>query len=117
MEGNHCCLRVIWFSISSKRVISKKKKRKKNAFSILQLFVTMKKKVWIAWVDIPCDDNVGSCNYPDVCALSPFKNTECPQIFKDNQIPCKCPVAKVFSFLNLYKKFNFPQFCLFLGPL
>ena len=72
-------------------------------FSILQLFVTMKKKVWIAWVDIPCDDNVGSCNYPDVCALSPFKNTECPKIFKDNQIPCKCPVSKVFPNKSLQK--------------
>ena len=57
----------------------------------------MKKKVGFFWAKIPCDEalKVGSCYYSDACSLSPFKNSSCPKIFKDQGVPCKCPITQV----------------------
>ena len=73
-----------------------------------QLFVTMKRKLGIIWIPIPCDEKlkIGSCHYSDACDLSPFKDSSsCPSIFQDLHVPCKCPVFQVrSSFLKLFFK-------------
>jgi len=51
--------------------------------------VKMWKKIFGVWTDIPCVDNVGSCNYADFCSL--FKNPNCGPILTEYKIPCHCP--------------------------
>ena len=70
-----------------------------------QLFVTMKRKLGIIWIPIPCDEKlkIGSCHYSDACDLSPFKDSSsCPSIFQDLHIPCKCPVTQGHYQINNY---------------
>jgi len=55
----------------------------------ISLDLSIKKKV-VFWIPIPCVDNVGSCNYEDVCQLLPQLN--CPAPFKKYGIPCACPI-------------------------
>lgn len=66
----------------------------------------MQKKVGFLWVDVPCVDNVGSCNYDDLCASIPFPPGEpCPEPFLTLGLPCNCPVAQVCCFLLHVKYF------------
>eukprot|EP01122_Echinamoeba_exundans_P006070 TRINITY_DN1638_c0_g2_i1.p1 TRINITY_DN1638_c0_g2~~TRINITY_DN1638_c0_g2_i1.p1 ORF type:complete len:216 (-),score=59.06 TRINITY_DN1638_c0_g2_i1:337-939(-) len=62
-----------------------------NSTSWNQIKVTLQKKVFGAWVDIPCEDNVGSCTYSDPCAMiASYSNTLCPAL-KPYNVPCQCP--------------------------
>lgn len=45
-------------------------------------------------LEIPCVDNVGSCNYADVCTLLPLP-TDCPSMFKEQGIPCSCNLKQI----------------------
>jgi hypothetical protein len=45
----------------------------------------------IGWLDLPCQDNMGSCDYTDIC---PNIKQSCSPIFKKYGIPCGCPVKK-----------------------
>ena len=57
----------------------------------------VQKKIGIFWIDIPCVDNVGSCDYEDLCALIPFPPGEpCPEPFSSLNVPCNCPVSQVY---------------------
>jgi len=64
-----------------------------SSTSIKQAQLTLEKKELGIWIEIPCLDNVGSCNYNDPCALM-LQNQEkvCP-ILKDSNLPCPCPIA------------------------
>jgi len=55
----------------------------------ISLDVEVKKKI-VFWITVPCIDNVGSCQYSDVCQL--LAKFECPAAFKKYGIPCQCPV-------------------------
>ncbi|KAL5012216.1 hypothetical protein ScPMuIL_010767 [Solemya velum] len=56
----------------------------------LKASVTLWKKVFGVYVEIPCLDNVGSCEYADICSfLEPIQS--CPEPFTQLGIPCKCP--------------------------
>jgi ganglioside GM2 activator len=49
------------------------------------------------WIDVPCVDNVGSCDYEDLCADIPFPPGDpCPEPFLSLNLPCNCPVSKVY---------------------
>lgn len=76
----------------------------RNISAPIKADVTVKKKSFIGWIEVPCVDNKGSCTYEDLCALSPFKEP-CPLIFKVNNIPCICPINKGFYSV---KDFHFP---------
>lgn len=74
--------------------------------------VKVERKMGWFWVKIPCLENLGSCNYKDVCQLSPFVAPEpCPDPFPRFGLPCRCPVKKgqykvrggVFSIPELIK--------------
>jgi ganglioside GM2 activator len=61
--------------------------------------VRVQKKIGFIWIDIPCIDNIGSCDYEDLCALIPFKpvGEPCPEPFLSLKLPCACPFSQVFS--------------------
>ncbi|XP_046646738.1 ganglioside GM2 activator-like [Daphnia pulicaria] len=63
--------------------------------SPLKVAVRVQKKVGFFWIDVPCIDNVGSCDYEDLCAIIPFPPGEpCPEPFLSLNLPCNCPVSK-----------------------
>jgi ganglioside GM2 activator len=56
----------------------------------LKADLTVSKKVFGAWIELPCVDNVGSCTYNDICSMIPPYNP-CPPPFSTYGIPCQCP--------------------------
>lgn len=62
---------------------------KATIHSPIEVVVKMQVEKFGFWVTIPCEDNVGSCTYPDICSLLP--NTTCPAEFQKHNIPCHCP--------------------------
>jgi len=61
----------------------------KDLSSPVSLSTIVKKKVFGVWIKIPCEDNVGSCDYDDACSVIP---PTCPESFIKYKIPCKCPI-------------------------
>ena len=58
-------------------------------------------------VEVPCVDNIGSCNYDDVCSMiPPTPSSGCPPPLPTYKIPCACPVPKVTQIL-IMKNFFF----------
>mmetsp|Transcript_18600 Transcript_18600/g.26086 ORF Transcript_18600/g.26086 Transcript_18600/m.26086 type:complete len:201 (+) Transcript_18600:57-659(+) len=53
--------------------------------------VTIQKKMLGHWTNIPCVDNIGSCQYADVCEM--LVNQTCPEEFTSAGIPCNCPFS------------------------
>jgi len=41
------------------------------------------------WIKVPCVDNVGSCNYGNICTQWP---ATCQKYFEKYGIPCTCPI-------------------------
>jgi ganglioside GM2 activator len=54
-----------------------------------QALITLEKKIFGIWTEIPCVDNVGSCTYDNFCTLF-NPNKPCPVLEKYG-IPCHCP--------------------------
>ncbi|XP_074662344.1 ganglioside GM2 activator-like [Tubulanus polymorphus] len=54
--------------------------------------VSLKRKVWFAWVPIPCIKEIGSCEYKDIC--SRLKQFSCPPEVVEQGIQCHCPFKK-----------------------
>jgi ganglioside GM2 activator len=47
------------------------------------------------YIKVPCIDNVGSCNYGDVCKMWA---EVCPKYFEKYGFPCTCPIpANTYS--------------------
>jgi len=64
--------------------------------SISSLAVVMKKKLFGAWIQVPCVDNVGSCTYSGICAMA--EKIECPPELVKQGFTCRCPVeAKEYT--------------------
>ncbi|XP_071447562.1 ganglioside GM2 activator-like [Hetaerina americana] len=82
----------------------------RNISSPVEASVIVKKHSFLGWIEIPCVDNIGSCNYGDICALSPYKK-ECPTVFKKLQLPCACPVKE-----GLYLVKKYPLNVTKIGP-
>lgn len=57
----------------------------------MQLSLRIKKKVAFFWIDVPCQDGQGSCDYDDFCNKWPIPGPDCPNAYRENKIPCKCP--------------------------
>ena len=68
----------------------------------LDLHIKVKEKI-IGWLDLPCIDNVGSCNYKDICSPT---SEECPASFKKHGIPCKCPIPVVRIVRKMHSQFT-----------
>jgi len=78
-----------------KMTISASAKLNGNVSSPIHVAVTMKRKLAFFWVTIPCEKQVGTCYYQNVCTLSPYKNDPtCPKLFNDFHLPCRCPVLE-----------------------
>ncbi|GAU90853.1 hypothetical protein RvY_03213 [Ramazzottius varieornatus] len=54
----------------------------------IEIDVVVEKKVFV-WVNLPCVDDFGSCNYADVCSRLP--PPPCPQPIIEAKLPCSCP--------------------------
>ena len=52
--------------------------------------ITINKRITFLWIDLPCVDDFGSCDYDDLCTLWPFFQP-CPSALLQNNIPCSCP--------------------------
>ncbi|RWS02154.1 ganglioside GM2 activator-like protein, partial [Dinothrombium tinctorium] len=63
-----------------------------NITSPTPLSVKIQKHMGFFWYTIPCEDDVGSCEYKDFCAKWPFFE-RCPNAFKKYDIPCNCPIS------------------------
>ncbi|XP_048775551.2 uncharacterized protein LOC125680151 [Ostrea edulis] len=57
----------------------------------LNAAVVLKKKAAGIWIPIPCIDQIGSCNYGDICTLLESV-TQCPPQLTAIGIDCKCPI-------------------------
>jgi len=68
-----------------------------NMMSPLAVSLKLKKKIFGVMVEIPCIDNVGSCDYSDVCPM--LQNITCPPELQKYGIPCHCPISKGSYFL------------------
>jgi len=63
--------------------------------------VKMETELFGHFFPIPCVDNVGSCDYDDLCSLLPKPEEPCPPPFIKAGIPCRCPFSA--------GKFNLPS--------
>ncbi|XP_013409566.1 ganglioside GM2 activator [Lingula anatina] len=63
---------------------------KENLVSPISVKVTMEAKEFF-WITLPCEDNVGSCSYANVCAMMP-PSQQCPPQLVKIGLQCKCPV-------------------------
>ncbi|XP_015205532.1 ganglioside GM2 activator [Lepisosteus oculatus] len=62
--------------------------------SPLAVNLTVEKEVYGVWVKVPCVEEIGSCDYTDVCqlldkAIPPGQ--ACPEPLHTYGIPCHCP--------------------------
>ncbi|CAG0881391.1 unnamed protein product, partial [Darwinula stevensoni] len=63
--------------------------------SPIQAAVQMQYKFAFFWINVPCENRVGSCNYDDICTLIPYgPNDSCPSAFKEPNVPCRCPITQ-----------------------
>lgn len=53
--------------------------------------VRIKKKVAFFWINVPCRDGSGSCDYEDFCTKWPIPSP-CPDAYVKNNISCQCPL-------------------------
>ncbi|XP_048884915.1 ganglioside GM2 activator isoform X1 [Brienomyrus brachyistius] len=62
--------------------------------SPLQVNLTVEKEVAGFWVKVPCMDDLGSCDYDDICSvldqLIP-PGQDCPEPLHTYALPCHCP--------------------------
>ncbi|XP_041348954.1 ganglioside GM2 activator-like [Gigantopelta aegis] len=72
---------IVRFSINNKAKI----------YSPFKAAVEIKKKVLSTWIEIPCIEQFGSCNYDDFCQILGMI-TSCPAPFTEHSIPCQCPI-------------------------
>ncbi|CAH0561080.1 unnamed protein product [Brassicogethes aeneus] len=56
--------------------------------------VHVKRRVLGMWIPLPCVDLMGSCNYLDLCKYGVPQEKECDRTFKENKVPCRCPIGK-----------------------
>ncbi len=61
----------------------------------MQASLTLEKKVGRFYIKVPCEHDVGSCNYGNICE----KWAEfCPKYFEKYGFPCTCPIpANTYS--------------------
>lgn len=54
--------------------------------------IRIMKRISFFWIDLPCINGFGTCDYDNLCSLWPFFDS-CPTAFTRNNIPCSCPFA------------------------
>ncbi|XP_051506588.1 ganglioside GM2 activator-like [Myxocyprinus asiaticus] len=61
--------------------------------SPLSVNMTVEREVDGVWVKIPCKDDLGSCDYPNICKLLDqlFPPRQCPDPLQKYCLPCHCP--------------------------
>jgi len=61
--------------------------------TLKQAQLTIEKKELGVWIEIPCIDNAGSCNYNDPCSLLAEHEADICPIAKGAGLPCPCPIT------------------------
>lgn len=75
-----------------------------------QVNLTVEKEVAGFWVKVPCVEQLGSCHYPDACALLNElipPGQDCPPPLAVYELPCHCPFKAVSLFPPLTSPFPF----------
>lgn len=57
----------------------------------LKASIKLETEIFGHFFEIPCIDNVGSCDYDDLCSLLPKQGEPCPPILAKAGVPCRCP--------------------------
>jgi ganglioside GM2 activator len=53
------------------------------------MLVVMEKYVIGFWIKVPCQKNIGSCTYQNIC---PEWSQICTALFSQYGVPCNCPI-------------------------
>lgn len=72
-------------------VVSASSEVTKSIAGNLKASVKMETEIFGHFFEIPCVDNIGSCDYDDLCSLLPKPEQPCPPLFVKAGIPCRCP--------------------------
>lgn len=62
---------------------------------LLKADIVLKRYIWEFWAPVPCEHNIGSCTYKDLCAFGVPSDKNCPKDFVEQNVPCRCPISKV----------------------
>lgn len=46
------------------------------------------------WIEVPCEKNLGSCTFEDICIFGYPETKRCPEKLAKYNIPCRCPILK-----------------------
>ncbi|XP_047125651.1 ganglioside GM2 activator isoform X1 [Hydra vulgaris] len=78
--------------------------------TLLQIII--KKKFLGKFFEVPCLDNIGSCNYSNPCDL--LQNIKCPSEVVDQGWNCRCPLTqseiKLEKLVIIIPKLSLPSF-------
>merc|ERR1712002_22589 len=58
--------------------------------SISEVVLDIHKNTWLGWVEIPCEKNIGSCTYKNICDI--LERVKCPPELEKLGITCRCPL-------------------------
>ena len=58
--------------------------------------LVISKKAAGVWIKLPCIDNFGSCDYPDLCQILSSVG-DCPDPIVSSGLGCQCPFKSVSS--------------------
>ena len=77
----------------------------KELISPLKTVLTVEIHGLIAWIKIPCIDDIGSCIYDDICEI--LESVKCLPVLK-NITTCHCPFPAQ-NYILSPSKFSLPQ--------
>merc|ERR1739847_21670 len=63
---------------------------KETIGNITEVVLDIHKNTWLGWVEIPCEKNIGSCTYKNICDL--LERVKCPPELEKLGITCRCPL-------------------------
>jgi len=66
-----------------------------NPAAAISASVVVQKQLFGYWIDVPCLENIGSCNYTNVCTAWDLflQSTNLCPVLKQYNIPCACALA------------------------
>ncbi|KAK6631222.1 hypothetical protein RUM43_014319 [Polyplax serrata] len=63
-----------------------------NLTAPIKASVKLRRKFLGIYVPLPCVKEFGSCDYPDLCSYGYARREECPALFEEHDVPCRCPI-------------------------
>lgn len=64
----------------------------------------MKRRILGIWTPVPfCYKDFGSCEFDDICSYG-RSELSCPPLLDEHDVPCECPIEKVYYFYSTARK-------------